>query len=559
MSTGNLFVGESKGNVVYASSQFKNVGELDHKPTTGLKGNTETFKVESAYEMAQITATILSAPTTNVEKFKVEFAYATAQVTAKVMPIIPSDQKNKFAYEMAQITTKIVSDQNLDIEKAKVEFAYEMAQITTKIITDADQFVTGKRTTLLRSHANIEQKPVDKVDNTSTEPKARLLRNNADVEPKSASKVDNTDIEPKVRLLRNNADIALKAARKVDNTDNEPKVRLLRNNADIEPKSAGKVDNADTHLTAILNPGYIDPETYRGLIDELMRVGERSNTLDNKVNVDGEIRYHYAFNRSTEGGDRDSSGIRTYLGVDTGITKDWRAYGMLEGQKSLLNYNNEFKLSRLYVAGKVGTSMVRAGSFGYLMAEGNIYDSGFTGLRVDFGKRLKYTLSYGETDYTKKTYIATARHKDFDYNLEAGVYHYQLSDGVHNRNTIWNVGGNYNFSNFGVGAMFLGSSLKDSQGRSNGYVLSFNYGELKTYRPGTYDLFAKYYNQPVGTYIAHGMNGIGSLMQGFKGYGVGAHYTFAKNFVGGIEYYNLTDKISGKKGKTWWSQLSWYF
>jgi len=202
---------------------------------------------------------------------------------------------------------------------------------------------------------------------------------------------------------------------------------------------------------------------------------------------------------------------------------------------------------------------VTAGSFSYLMAEGNIYDSGFKGARVDFGEPVKYTLSYGKTDYTKKTYIATARYKDFDYNLEAGVYHYQADDGVFNQNTIRTLGGNYNFSNFSVGAMYLHSSLKDRNGDNSGYVLSFNYGDLKTYRPGTYSAFAKYYNQSRGTYITHGMNGSGNLMQGFKGYGLGINYALGENFVAGIEYYGLTDKISGKTGYTWWNHITRYF
>jgi len=93
----------------------------------------------------------------------------------------------------------------------------------------------------------------------------------------------------------------------------------------------------------------------------------------------------------------------------------------------------------------------------------------------------------------------------------------------------------------------LNSSLKDSNGDNNGYVLSLNYGDLKTWRLGTYGIFAKYYDQPRGTYIEHGMNGAGGRMQGFKGFGLGTNYTIAENFIAGIEYYALKDKVSGEK------------
>ncbi len=301
------------------------------------------------------------------------------------------------------------------------------------------------------------------------------------------------------------------------------------------------------------NQNYISQETYNELINELMNVGAQHNRLGGKVNVDGELRYHYAANRRW----RDSSGFRLYLGFDSAINKNWHAYGILEGNVSLLNYNNNFKLSRLYLQGKLGTATMKAGSFGYLMGEGNIYDSGFKGVSFDFGDPVQYTFSYGETNDTKETSVATARYKEFDYNLETSVYRYEMIDG--NKNTIWTVGGNYNFSNFGIGAMYLASSLRDSKGDKNGYVFSVNYGELKAYRPGTYSLFAKYYNQPQYTYIAHGMNGLGGRMRGFRGYGLGMHYALAPEVVAGIEYYNLTDKISGAKGETCWSQLTYYF
>lgn len=337
------------------------------------------------------------------------------------------------------------------------------------------------------------------------------------------------------------------------------KIRTNTNTNPIDKGAIPKPQNDYTDPKEIVTTDHITPETYASLIDELMHVGGHSNHLNNKVKMNGEVRYHYAVNSGAGRFGTNSSGIRLYLGADAAINKDWRAYSMLEGQNSVMNYNNEFRLSRLYAAGKVGATMVKAGSFGYLMAEGNIYDSGYKGVKVDFGEKIKYTLSHGKTNDTKKTSVATARYNHFDYNLETGVYHSQLDDGTNNKNTILTLGGNYNFSNFGVRAMILNSSLKDSNGNSKGHVLSVNYGDLKTYRPGTYEIFAKYYNQPRGTYIVNGMNGLGSSMQGFKGYGFGTHYTVARDFVGGIEYYNLTDKISGAESQTFWIQLTHYF
>lgn len=476
-----LFINNPAVHAVYASKQV-DIGEK--------YGNTANFKAEFAYEMAQFTAKVVSAPAGDIEKFKMDFAYSASEVTTKVMPIIPNEQKNIFAYEMAQLTTQIISEQMVDIEKAKNLFAYEIAKLTTKIIMTAD-------------NKTISQ--------------------------------DNLDF-------------------------NKSKEMLLRNNADIEKRpTLAENKLPDTLQKDVVSTKDISPTTYQALIDELMNVNDGKHQAEKKINIDGELRLHYAFNNGANQLDKDSSGIRARLGFDTEIDQDWHAYGMLEGKQNLVNYNNEFKLLDLYVTHKNKETMVKAGAFGYLMADGNIYDSTFKGVRADFNGPVTYTMSLGKTDYTKNTAIATASYHDYDYNLETGVYHYQAEDSAQKKNTIVTLSGDYNFSNFSVGAMALHSSLKDSKGNNNGYVVGLKYGDLKTYRPGTYDAFVKYYNQPVGTYISHGMNGRANSMEGFKGYGIGVNYTFAENVVAGLEHYKLVDKVTGENGNTLWSYLTYYF
>lgn len=524
ISTGNPFGGGLKGNVAHASNDGIKTKEFKYAAAT------DNSQAEFAYEMAQITAKIIAAPN-SAENFKVEFAYQMAQVTARVMPLLPNGQREEFAYEMAQLTTSIISAQSLDVEKAKAEFAYKTAQLTSKILTESGNAIPGKATAYIGSNSETAPQATGRVNNANTYQREAYSRNDAETAPKTVVKVNNNDTYQREAFLRNNANIA--------------------------PKTADTVYNADSGQQAPVNDGYIAPETYAGLMDELSNVGNLGKQRDHKVNVDGELRFHYRLNTGPGQLGRDMSGLRLRLGLDTELYKDWRLYGMVEGELSFLNYNDELNFSRLYAAGKLGTAMVRAGSFGYLMADGNIYDSDFLGVTAEFGGPLKYTLSYGKTNETKNTFITTVRYNDFDYSLEAGLYNNRLDDG--RKNTIWTFGGNYNFSNFSLGAMYLGSSVKDEKGHSDGYVLSFNYGDLKTWRPGTYDMFVKYYNQPRGTYLAHGMNGIGNWMHGFRGFGLGAHYTFAENFVGGMEYFDLRDKIYGEDAQTWWNQLTYYF
>lgn len=482
---------------ITAGNQFSDEPQGNVVYAASLPTNSdESAKADFSYEMAQITAKIIAAPSTNIENFKVEYSYAMARITAKAMPMLPEGQRRDFAYAMAQNTVRMMGDSNPNIERAKADFSYEVATLTTKIISGSTNYASGNTVT-----NNAAAGSLSSGGSSST----TLLRNNADIEPKAAA---------------------------LPNTST----------------TAGAAQKAHEY------PVYIAPETYNGLVNELKHVGENK---DNKVNLDGEVRLHYAFNNGPNSLDQDFSELRVRLGADVAIENDWRIYGMVEGQKGILGYRDQFKFSRIYATGPIGESKVTVGSFGYLMAEGNIYNSSFKGVRTDFGRPVKYTFSLGQTDETRETMIAAARYQDYDYNLEAAAYQYQLNG---TRNSIRTLSGNYNFSNIGVGAMLLNSSLGDSKGNNNGYVFSLNYGEQKSWRPGTYSIFAKYYNQPLNTYIAHDMNGRGgAAMNGFRGYGVGISYTLADNLVAGTEYYNLTDKISGEKGTSWWNQLTHYF
>ena len=47
--------------------------------------------------------------------------------------------------------------------------------------------------------------------------------------------------------------------------------------------------------------------------------------------------------------------------------------------------------------------------------------------------------------------------------------------------------------------------------------------------------------------------------QGFKGYSVAANYTFAKNIVGQVEWYDLDQKEGNKDAQTLWSQVVFTF
>ena len=101
--------------------------------------------------------------------------------------------------------------------------------------------------------------------------------------------------------------------------------------------------------------------------------------------------------------------------------------------------------------------------------------------------------------------------------------------------------------------------MADRDGNKHGFVGTVSIGKVKSWKPGTQELDFKYYYQPKGTYIAHTMTGLADYMVGFKGPGIMYHRTLFPNVVLNMEYYMLQELTSGDKGRTWWTDVTWYF
>jgi hypothetical protein len=85
---------------------------------------------------------------------------------------------------------------------------------------------------------------------------------------------------------------------------------------------------------------------------------------------------------------------------------------------------------------------------------------------------------------------------------------------------------------------FTGANGKYYDMDKDGLIAGLTYKGAKASEPGSYGLYAKYYDQGRGTVFAHTMNGYYGTT-GFDGYMLGANFTVSKNMVGAIEWYDL--------------------
>lgn len=324
--------------------------------------------------------------------------------------------------------------------------------------------------------------------------------------------------------------------------------------------------------------------------DELDSLGVRVANLEKKsdnVRITGQIRYEYG----DRGGDLGSKygkvaqhRLRSRIFVNGNINEDWSYTGRFENNQSLKNSSGDdtLKFNQAYVNGKIGGAKVIAGKTDHYAGNGFIYDDTAEKIELSYGKDVKLTAYYGiPTDYGyDKMWGASVGGKVGNLSLSAGYDKFQDalasidSYGIDNSaktgsdNGIWNLSANYKFGDFTLAATYLDSDIdlrdnsKYKDVDTNGYVVGLNYKGADKNKPGTWGLFANYYDQGAGTFVAHTMYpGDWSYYvdEGFKGYMVGGGVTLAKNMVYQLHYYDLEGKESGLDDQVLWSRLQIMF
>ena len=330
--------------------------------------------------------------------------------------------------------------------------------------------------------------------------------------------------------------------------------------------------------------------------DELENLGVRVANLEKKadnVKVTGEVRFRYVDQKPMSPRTKyEQAGyetdIRSRIWINGQINDDWSYTGMLQNTQDLSDNvgNEKTDFQRAYVDGKLGGLAVRAGRYNLVLADGNFYDTRADGVEVAYGKDVKITGYAGKFAEDTNIYgwdtnggnywgadVTAAIGKGLD--LSAGYIHVNDivdEDNYLYDNKVWYVGAQYAVGHVGLSAMYLKGDLSNDHGykcdedwEKDGYVIGLDYKGAKADEVGSWGLWAKYYNQGVATYLAHTTDANTFKGVGFKGYGVGANYTFAKNIVGNVAYYETKDIYEQKtadatvKDHRFWTDVTFTF
>lgn len=328
--------------------------------------------------------------------------------------------------------------------------------------------------------------------------------------------------------------------------------------------------------------------------DELDSLGVRVANLEKKadnVRITGQIRYEYG---DRNGDMQKTKGkvaqhrLRSRIFVNGNINEDWSYTGRFENNQSLKNSSGDdtVRLNQAYVNGRLGGVKLIAGKGDHYTGSGFVYDDTAEFIRATYGKDVQVSAYVGKpvttaSDYGyEKMWGGEVSGKIGRLTLAAGYDEFKDSKGSADAysggyvpakkgddNGIWNVSAKYKFDDFTLGATYLHSDVDVYNSPYNdvdtdGYVISANYKGADKNKPGSWGLFANYYDQGAGTFVAHTMypGDWGYYMdEGFKGYMVGGGVTLAKNMVYQLHYYDLEGKESGLDDQVLWSRLQIMF
>ena len=316
--------------------------------------------------------------------------------------------------------------------------------------------------------------------------------------------------------------------------------------------------------------------------DELDSLGVRVANLEKKadnVKVTGEVRYRYT---DSELNGNEYNDLRSRIWVNGQINDDWSYTGMIENTQDFTedagNEKTEFK--RAYVEGKIGGLDLTAGRYGAFFANGNVYDAQADGAQLSYGDKVKVSAFAGKgTDEAGDGAASNGNYAGAEisaalgenFSLNGGYVNFkdmgasELAAETNIDNAIWYVGADANFGDFTLSGMYLkGDKSENDQDvkgvDDDGYTVGLSYKGAEAGEAGSYGIWANYYDQGGQTYVAHTTDANTFGNDGFKGYGVGVNYTFAKNIVGTVAYYDTENKLdSNDDDQIIWSDLTFTF
>ena len=308
--------------------------------------------------------------------------------------------------------------------------------------------------------------------------------------------------------------------------------------------------------------------------DELDSLGVRVANLEKKadnVKITGEVRASYRdVDTDAAGHDGHEGLLRSRLWVNGQINEDWAYTGMFENNQDFGNKtgDDEIDFARAYVEGRVGGLDVVAGRYNEVTFSGNILDANLDMAKVSYGDKIKVSALAGKAydsvevdeeakkllDSDDRIYIGSIEAALGD--VDAYVAYFKTNSNMDKE--IWNVGASYGFGDFTLSAEYMRGDKEYENAGKDGWWADLAWKGAEADTPGSYGIHAGYYDQSPSAYI-NPTTDAEYFDDGYKGWNVGVSYTFAKNIVGMVNYWDMESQTTNEDAQTIFSELYFMF
>ena len=293
--------------------------------------------------------------------------------------------------------------------------------------------------------------------------------------------------------------------------------------------------------------------------DELNNLGVRVDNLEKKVDnvkFTGEARYRYTDHQTDGEAGETANQFLFRLDPVATINEHWTATARLDWFSDLDSDSNanDTNVERAFVTGKYDNMTVKLGKLPFYSAQGLVFDKRISGGLVEFGSDTFKTTVYGgrydydgdNADNTSKVTTGDYTAIQFDYKaseklgLAAGFHSLKSQDletelGTDTDN-IWNLGFKYAFDkNVAVEAGYAASDVDNTQDQDKAYTVQVSYKGATPADKGSFGYYAGYRHLGDLATLAPTWDG---ASQGEKGVEIGGTYTFDKNIMGTLIYFD---------------------
>ena len=332
--------------------------------------------------------------------------------------------------------------------------------------------------------------------------------------------------------------------------------------------------------------------------DELNNLGVRVSNLERNADMvkwNGKAEYTYKSLRDKDASEKENSDHLLFrLEPSAEVNSNWHVNARLDAStemnKDKANGDNDnVKLKRIWAQGNYGNFQTKLGKFAQI-DDDSIFDTTFSGAEVKFGNKVTFTAGAGRLDFSEyyedevdgktiKFGPQTKLSKDDAANYQyAGLgyadgkfvggvdYHHLNADEFFyadrkndvkqdDNANIWLAKAAYRFDKTNaLNGFYANNTSADDFDKA--WSVEYDYKGAEAENKGTWGMWAAYRNLGYNTAL---FSTYDAILQGQKGWEVGANYAPFKNVVTTLRYGNGKETWTNNKVENLFGRVEFFF